>query len=222
MVGKLNGLVVVVAGIALSGLPLAAQNRPADRPAAPDTELVGQLNQLGRETIAMAAVGEKRGVSPDVKAFAASAAREHSAMNNGWLVYAQRKNMDMAAFENPGNALANGVLSLAPLNNSPRDQFDHAFVTRMVSQHQALLDASAAAQRLARDPELKATIGTLMVTVAGRLVSAQEVLAGIPAPTPRVVQLPAYPSPVSRTQTGADEPPPGAWKNIGPLQPLQE
>ncbi len=219
MVGKLNGLmVVVVAGIALSGLTVAAQNRPA----APDTELVGQLNQLGRETIAMAAVGEDRGVSPDVKTFAAAAAREHRAMNNGWLVYAQRKNMDMAAFENPGNALAHGVLALAPLNNSPRDHFDYAFVTRMVSQHQALLDASAAAQRLARDPELKATIGTLMVTVAGRLVSAQQLLAGIPEPTPRVVQLPAYPSPVSRTQTGADVPPPDAWKNIGPLQPLQE
>ena len=219
MVGKLNGLmVVVVAGIALSGLPAAAQNRPA----APDTQLVGQLNQLGQETIAMAAVGEARGVSPDVKTFAAAAAREHRAMNNGWLVYAQRKNMDMAAFENPGNALAHGVLALAPLNDSPRDHFDYAFVTRMVSQHQALLDASAAAQRLARDPELKATIGTLMVTVAERLVTAQQLLAGIPEPTPRVVQLPAYPSPVSRTQTGADQPPPAAWKNIGPLQPLQE
>ena len=222
MVGKLNGLMVVVAGIALSGLPVAAQDRPADRPAAPDTELVGQLNQLGQETIAMATVGEERGVSPDVKAFAAAAAREHRAMNNGWLVYAQRKNMDRAAFQNPGNAMAHGVLALAPLNNSPRDQFDYAFVTRMVSQHQALLDASAAAQRLARDPELRTTIGTLMVTVAERLVSAQQLLAGIPEPTPRVVQLPAYPSPVSRTQTGADVPPPDAWKNIQPLQPVQE
>jgi predicted outer membrane protein len=218
MVGKLNGLMVVVAGIALSGLPVAAQ----DRPAAPDTELVGQLNQLGQETIAMAAVGEARGVRADVKTFAAAAAREHRAMSNGWLAYAQRKNMNRAAFENPGNAMASGVLSLAPLRNSPRDQFDYAFATRMVSQQQALLDASAAAQRLARDPELRATIGTLMVTAAERLVSAQQLLATIPEPTPRVVQLPAYPSPVSRTQTGADEPPPDAWKNIGPLQPLQE
>jgi len=222
MVGKLNGLLVVVAGIALSGLPVAAQNRPANRPAAPDTELVGQLNQLGQETVTMAAVGERRGVRADVKTFAAAAAREHRAMNNGWLVYAQRKNMEMSAFENPGDALAHGALALAPLNNSPRDQFDYGFVTRMVSQHQALLDASAAAQRLARDPELKSTIGTLMVTVAERLVSAQQLLAGIPEPTPRVVQLPAYPSPVSRTQTGADEPPPDAWKNIQPLQPRQE
>jgi len=217
MVGKLNGLMVVVAGIALSGLPVAAQ----DRPAAPDTELVGQLNQLGQETIAMAAVGEARGVRPDVKAFAAAAAREHRAMNNGWLVYVQRKNMDRSAIENPGNAMAHGVLALAPLTNSPRDQFDYTFVTRMVSQHQALLDASAAAQRLARDPELKATIGTLMVIVAEHLVSAQQLLAGIPEPTPRVVQLPAYPSPVSRTQTGADEPPPDAWKNIQPLRQQQ-
>jgi predicted outer membrane protein len=218
MVGKLKSLMVVVAGIALAGLPVAAQ----DRPAAPDTELVGQLNQLGQETIEMAAVGETRGVRPDVKTFAAAAAREHRAMNNGWLVYAQRKNMDRSAFENPGNAMASGVLALAPLRNSPRDQFDYAFVTRMVSKHQALLDASAAAQRLARDPELRTTIGTLMVTVAERLVSAQQLLAGIPEPTPRVVQLPAYPSPVSRTQTGADEPPPDAWRNIQPLQPLQE
>jgi predicted outer membrane protein len=218
MGGKLNGLMVVVAGIVLWELPVAAQ----DRPAAPDAELVGQLNQLGQETIAMAAVGEARGVRPDVKTFAAAVGREHRAMNNGWLVYAQRKNMDMAAFENPGDAMAHGVLALAPLRSGPRDQFDSAFVTRMVSQHQALLDASAAAQRLARDPELRATIGTLMVTAAQRLVSAQQLLAAIPEPTPRVVQLPAYPSPVSRTQTGADEPPPDAWKNVPSLQPQRQ
>jgi len=41
-------------------------------------------------------------------------------------------------------------------------------------------------------------------------VSAQALLQGIPAPAPRVVQLPAFPAGVSRTQTGADEPPPAA------------
>ena len=60
MVGKLNGLMVVVAGIALSALPAAAQNRPRRA----RQELVGQLNQLGRETIAMAAVGEDAGRAP--------------------------------------------------------------------------------------------------------------------------------------------------------------
>ena len=58
MVGKLNGLmVVVVAGIGLPALPAAAQGRPTG----PDQELVGQLHQLGQDEIAMAAVGRGAG-----------------------------------------------------------------------------------------------------------------------------------------------------------------
>jgi predicted outer membrane protein len=213
---KLNAL-MVVAAIALLAPPVTAQ----DRPTGPDQELVGQLHQLGQEEIAMSQIGVTRGVRPDVRRLAAAVQRDERAMSNGLEVYAQRKNMNPAAIENPGNALASGVLALAPLTNSPTAQFDYTFATTMVSKHQGQLDAAAAAYRLARDPELKGLISDNMRLMAAHLVSAQALLAGIPEPTPRVLSLPAFPSGASRTQTGADEPPPEAWQNIPTLQPLQ-
>ena len=63
----------------------------------------------------------------------------------------------------PGGAEAHGALANASLENSPPDQFDYKFVIRMVAQQQAAIDASAAAQRLARDPALKGVIGGQLV-----------------------------------------------------------
>ena len=39
---------------------------------------------------------------------------------------------------------------------------------------------------------------------------AEAMVAALPEPAPRMVQLPGQPAGVSRTQTGADEPPPEA------------
>jgi hypothetical protein len=118
--------------------------------------------------------------------------------------------MDRVSVAEPGGALEHSTLALAPLANSPSAEFDYNFASKMVADHQAAIDAAAAAERLARDPELKALIDANMKMMTNHLVSAQQLLAGIPAPRPRALQLPAYPAGVSRTQTGADIPPPAA------------
>jgi len=212
MVGKLNGF-MVVAGIGLLALPVSAQ----DRPTGPDQELVAQLLQLGQDEIATSKLAQARATRESVSGLAVAFGRQQSATDNGLRVYAQRKNMDPRALAAPGNALPHGVLARAPLANSQRDRFDYEFVSRTVADHQAALDAGAAAQRIARDPELKGLIGVWMVVQTDHLLSAQAVLAKLPEPpAPTTVPLPAYPSPASRTQTGADVPPPGAWQPITP------
>jgi predicted outer membrane protein len=203
MVGKLNGVMLVgVAGIALGALPVAAQNRPTG----PDQELVMRLHQLGQDEITMARLGETRGVGAGVKAFAAAVQRDHRAVDLRLLAYAEAKNMNMEAVASPGGALAHGALAMAPLMNCARAEFDYNFVSQMVADHQAAIDAAAAAQRLARDPELRQLIGDTLAVFSDHLVSAQQLLGGIPEPPRRVLQLPGEPSVVSRTQTGADEP----------------
>jgi uncharacterized protein (DUF305 family) len=106
--------------------------------------------------------------------------------------------------------MAHGTLALAPLANSTVDEFDYNFAARVVADRQAAIDVAAAAQRISRDPELRAVLGDIMVRNAAQQVSAQQLLSTIPAPQPRIPQMPGEPSVVSRTQTGADEPPPAA------------
>jgi len=207
MVAKLNGLMVVVAEIMLVTLPVAAQET---RPTGPDEALVGRLLSLGRDEIARASVAETRGVRAPIRSFAATIARDHRAADQRLVAYAERKNMNLAAVTNPGEALPHGVLALAPLAQSTAAEFDYEFVSRAVADHQAAIDASAAAARLARDPELRAIIEGDMKMMTDHLVAAQELLAALPAPPPRAVQRPGEPAGVSRTNTGADVPPPGA------------
>jgi predicted outer membrane protein len=204
--GKLNGLLVVVTGVVLWALPVAAQ----DRPTGPDQTLVAKLHMLAQDEIAMAKMGEARGVRPRVTSFAAKIERDHQVADQRLVGYANRKNMNLDEVANPGDALRHGPLAMAPVATSTREEFDYNFVNKMVADHQAAIDAATAAQRLARDPELKDLIGGSLKVMTDHLVTAQELLAGIPEPPARVVQLPGEPAGISRTQTGADEPPAAA------------
>ncbi len=158
MVGKWSGLLVVVAEIALLTLPVAAQERTNG----PDQELVTRLHQLGQDQIAMAQLGERQGVSQGVRNFAAAAVTEQRASDNGLMVYAQQKNMDRVQVALPGGALEHGVLLRAPIANSPPNQFDYRFMSQVVADRQGMIDAATAAQRLARDPQLKSLIGDVI------------------------------------------------------------
>jgi len=205
MVGKWSGLFVVVE-VAFLTLPVAAQ----DRANGPDQELVTRLHQLGQDEIAMARLGEAQGVGDNVRTFAAALGREQAASDTKLLAYAERKGMDTDTVARRGGALEHGTLAQARVANTVSDQFDYNFMSKVVADHQAAIDAATAAQRLARDPELKSLIGGVLTIQTMHLVSAQEMLRAIPTPSPRVLQLPAFPAGVSRTQTGADVPPPAA------------
>jgi uncharacterized protein (DUF305 family) len=204
--GKFSGLLVVVAEVALLTLPVAAQ--PA--PTGPDQQLVGRLRELGQDQMAMARVGEARGVRADVRSVAGSLQRDQQVTDGRLVAYANRKHMDPAVIERPGDAMAHGTLVTAPLANTASAQFDYTFASRMVANHQAAIDAAAAAQRIARDPELRDLITDIMAQQSAQLVSAQELLAAIPTPPPQIPQPPGEPSVVSRTNTGADVPPAAA------------
>jgi predicted outer membrane protein len=210
MFSKWSGLMVIVGEVALLALPVSAQ----DRSNGPDQELVTRLHQLGQDEIAMAQLGERQGVRESVRNFAGALAAEQRALDNGLMVYAQTRNFPRAQVMEAGGALEHGVLARAPIANSPIDQFDYRFMSQVVADHQGVIDAATAAQRLARDPQLTALIGKVLALQTDHLISAQEVLATIPTPQPPIspVPLPAFPTGVSRTQTGADVPPPEALK----------
>lgn len=211
---RVSGLMVGAAMMLLVP-PVSAQNRAVG----PDQELVTRLHQLGVDEIGMAQMGEARGVRAGVRTFAATVRRDHQKGDQQLMAYAQRKNMNLTAVGLPGGPFEHGTLAMAPLANSTPRQFDYAFMSRMVADHQAAIDAATAADRLARDPELKGLIENQLRVMSAHLVSAQALLAQIPAPAPRVVQLPAYPEGASRTQTGADEPPAQAVQQLSPVRP---
>jgi uncharacterized protein (DUF305 family) len=197
---------VVVAEVALLTMPVAAQQAPTG----PDQQLVGRLRELGQDQISIARMGEARGVRADVRSVAANLQRDQQVTDGRLVAYANRKSMDPAVIAHPNDAMAHGTLVTAPLANTASTQFDYTFASRLVANHQAAIDAAAAAQRIARDPELRDLITDIMAQQSRQLVSAQELLAAIPTPPPQIPQPPGEPSVVSRTNTGADVPPAAA------------
>jgi uncharacterized protein (DUF305 family) len=208
--GKWSGLLIVVGEVALMALPVSAQ----DRSNGPDQELVTRLHQLGQDEIAMAQLGERQGVSEGVRNFSTALGLEQRVSDAKMVLYAQQRGMDRIQVMEPGGALEHGALRRAPIERAPVDQFDYRFMSQVVADHQGVIDAATAAQRIARDPALRAMIGEVLRLQTSHLVSAQEILATIPAPQPPLnpVPLPAFPTGVSRTNTGADVPPPEALK----------
>jgi hypothetical protein len=79
-----------------------------------------------------------------------------------------------------------------------------------------MIAATRQARRLTNDPELQKVLVEQLGTLWDHLSKAEALQASLPEPPPRVVQLPGEPAGISRTQTGADVPPPEAVIMIGP------
>ena len=162
----------------------------------------------------MAQLGERQGVSQGVRDFAAAAVTEQRASDNGLMVYAQQKNMDRVQVALPGGALEHGVLLRAPIANSPPNQFDYRFMSQVVADRQGVIDAATAAQLETNTQRFRAAPDD--VNCLGETGLRHEELDGachvLDASTLNPVPLPAFPTSVSRTNTGADQPPPEALK----------
>jgi putative membrane protein len=170
----------------------------------PDQKIVMRLHELNQSEITMSKMAQERGHLAAVKDYADGLIRDHHAADQKLLAYAERQNMNMAAIGRPGDAMAHGTLAMTDLTQATKVEFDFNFARKMVADHQAAIDIADTAQRLARDPELRGLIGDMLPTLREHLGGAEGLLASIPEPPRRTVQLPGEPAGISRTRTGAD------------------
>jgi putative membrane protein len=182
----------------------AAAARAQNRVNGPDQKIVMRLHELNQSEITMAKMAQERGHEAAVKEYADGLIRDHEAADQKLLAYAERQNMNMASIGRPGDAMAYGTLAMTDLTLATKVEFDFNFARKMVADHQAAIDMADSAQRLARAPELRGLIADMLPTLREHLGGAQGLLASIPEPPRRTVQLPGEPGGISRTRTGAD------------------
>jgi len=214
MVAKVWRSGVVVAAVLLSATAAVAQNRVAN---GADQEVVIQLRRLNLEEMTVARLAQAEGTNPKVTAFASNMLKAHTAADSQLVAYAERRNMNIPVVKEAPVAEASGALAMADLASAARGvEFDWVFARKAVSQHQGMIDAAEQARRLTNDPDLQKLLVSQLSTMWDHLSKAEALQASLPEPPARVVQLPGEPAGVSRTQTGADTPPPAAVINIGP------
>jgi putative membrane protein len=205
------------AGVAVAVLLFATAAVAQERVNGVDQEIVLTMHRLSHNELAMARVAEDKGTDAKVKELAERIIKDHQTEDRDLLAYAERQDMNMDAVGRAPDAMAYGPLSLARLTSAARGApFDYEFARRVASDHQGMIAAAEQARRLARTYELRQVIGDQIATMWEHLSAAEALVASLPEPPPPVLTPWGEPNGVSRTQTGADEPPPGAVILIGP------
>lgn len=213
MVTTLGRSAGVIAAILLCGTAAFAQQRVNGA----DQEVVIQLRRLNLEEMTMARLAQAEGTDPKVKEFASHMLKEHAAADSQLVAYAERKGMNMPVVAEAPVAEASGVLAMVDLTSAPRGvAFDWVFARKTVSEHQGMIGVAEKGRQLASDPELQQLLGTQLGKLWEHLSMSEALQGRLPEPPPPSVQLPGEPAGISRTQTGADNPPAQAVIIIGP------
>jgi putative membrane protein len=169
-----------------------------------DQQIVMELHHANLNEIQMGRMAQARATSARVKDYGATLVKDHQAADAKLLGYARRKGMNMDEISKPYDALPHGALEMAEVASSKGVEFNHNFAQKMVADHQKNIDAATTAQKIARDPELKALIQAMLPTLDRHQAAAEALVASEPQPPSHAVQPPGEPSGVSRTHTGVD------------------
>jgi len=213
MVTTLGRSAVVIAAVLLCATSAVAQNRINGA----DQAVVIQLRRLNLEEMTTARLAQAEGTDPKVKEFASHMLKAHAAADSQLVAYAERKNMNIPVVKEAPVAEASGVLAMVDLTSATRGvQFDYVFARKAVNDHQGMIGVAQQGTRLATDPELQRLLASQLATMQEHLSMAEALQGRLPEPRPPTVQLPGESAGISRTQTGADNPPPAAVIIIGP------
>src|SRR5665213_182262 len=127
-----------------------------------DVKFAAEAASGGMTEVALGKIAEEKGVNPRVKKFGAMMVTDHSKANDKLKALAKSKNIALPAAPNAGDQNTIDKLS----QKSGKD-FDDAYVSDMIDDHQHDIKAFEGASKTLKDPDLKAfAIKTLPVLKA--------------------------------------------------------
>jgi predicted outer membrane protein len=193
---------LISAGVAAQGL--SGSDSPFNERGGPNQAVLTHLHQLNEQAIVDAGIAARRSTNASVQDFSKTLIDERSAVDTKLMHYAEQEGMNVDAIRAGTGAQSSGDLGRVNLTGAPAERFDHDFATKMVADRQAEYDAAQKAATLVRGPEIRALLRDLTPTLLREEAGAMALVDALPAPTDRVLLLPAEPPGVSRTNTGID------------------
>lgn len=188
--------------------PVAATvSSPYDERGGGDQRVLTELHRRNQQVIADAQIAQQRATTGAVKDYATSVLNARAAADAKIVNYARLAGMNIDSIRLGAGAQANGSLTRVDLMHSSGERFDYDFATKMVAANQATIDQAEDGQALARAPGMSALLGELTPKLLEQQAQAMALVAALPTPPLRVLQLPGQVPGVSRSNTGIDNRP---------------
>jgi putative membrane protein len=118
-----------------------------------DIKFAAEAASGGMTEVALGKIAEEKGVNPRVKKFGSMMVTDHSKVNDELKALAQSKNIAVPSAPNAGDQQTIDKLSA----KSGKD-FDDAYVSDMIGDHQHDIKAFEGASKTLKDPDLKAFV----------------------------------------------------------------
>ncbi|HXT94914.1 MAG TPA: DUF4142 domain-containing protein [Polyangia bacterium] len=185
--------------------PIAATvSSPYNERGGGDQRVLTELHRRNQQVIVDAELAQQRATSPAVRDYATALLNASAAADAKIVNYAREAGMNIDSIRLGAGAMANGSLTRVDLMNSSGARFDYDFATKMVNANQATLDQAQEGQALARAPGVAELLREIAPTLLEQQAQGMALVARIPTPAPKELQLPGQPAGVSRTHTGID------------------
>lgn len=173
--GVLLALALSIAAVS----PLSAQ-AASSQPDLSDAEVAHVAVTANRIDVEMAQFAERRLQNADVRAFAATMIRDHTAVNGRASALATRLGVTPAANAVSASLSADAGAARRQLEALQGSAFDRAYVEREVAYHQAVLDAlDGLLIPTTTNDELKALLTDVRPAIAAHLAHAKQLRASL-------------------------------------------
>ena len=165
---------VALPTFALAQAPATAQPSPASAKSAAsaDSAFLTSAAQAGMAEVELGKLGVANATSSDVKQFAQRMVDDHSKANDELKALAAQKNVTLPAEVDAKHKAVHDKLA-----KSKGPAFDTAFMSQMVSDHQAAVSLFDRESKTGKDPETKAWAGKTLPTLQEHQKMATELHA---------------------------------------------
>jgi predicted outer membrane protein len=184
--------------------PVVVEQSPFNERGGGDQTALMALHQRNQEAITDAQLAQQRAESPAAKELADSVVHNRSVLDAQIMSYASQQGMNVGVIRLGAGGLPHGTLTRVDLLNTTGARFDYDFATKIVADQQATVDQTQQAVTLARAPGMTALLQGMLPAIMAEQSQAMAVVAALPRPRPRELDLPGIPNGVSRTHTGVD------------------
>jgi putative membrane protein len=162
-------------GMSASGMPAEKKGSESSPPkfSSADESFMMSAAQAGMVEVKLGEIAAKKATQPNIKEFGAMMVSDHSKANKELQAIAAKNSVNL-----PTKLDATLKSKVDKISKLSGDQFDKAYVSEMVKDHEKVAAEFEKASKTAQNPELKSFAATTLPIIKAHLKHAKAIASG--------------------------------------------